>query len=189
MMKKTVFAATLSAFTLIAAGGAFAEPGAGRPDPKADIKRTELVARMEAAFAKLDTNGDGKITAEERKARRDARIAEQFKRMDADGNGAITLEEMKAAHDKRPAFGEKAGTERRMHHAGKGRHPGFGFHGGPNGKLDANNDGVITKEEFLAPALARFDRMDTDRNGVLTAAERQAAREAMKAARPERSGK
>lgn len=184
-MKKTILAASLSAFTLIAAGSAFAQQGDARPDPKADFKRTELVARMEAAFAKLDTNGDGKVTAEERKALRDARIAERFKRLDADGNGAVTLEEMQASHDKRPDAARMKDGERKFRPA-KAHGHGFGARGGMLGKMDANKDGVITKEEFMAPALARFDKMDTDRDGVLTAAERQAAREAMKVERPQR---
>ena len=181
-MKKTLIAASLSALTLIAAGGAMAQPDAARPDRKADVQRTELVARLDARFAKLDTNGDGNFTADERKALRDARIAERFKRLDADGNGAITLAEMQAAHDKRTDRAKQGDGERKMRH-GKHRHHGFGFHGRMVGKVDANNDGVITKVEFQAPALARFDKMDTDRNGVLTAAERKAAWEAMRAQR------
>jgi 23S rRNA-/tRNA-specific pseudouridylate synthase len=41
-------------------------------------------------------------------------------------------------------------------------------------------NGVITQAEFRQRALERFDRMDLDRNGVVTAAERQQARAQMK---------
>jgi len=37
---------------------------------------------------------------------------------------------------------------------------------------DADNDGVITRDEFVAPPLAMFDRMDSDDDGRLTAQER-----------------
>jgi hypothetical protein len=50
------------------------------------------------------------------------------------------------------------------------------------GKMaDANGDGVVTKDEFVAGALARFDAGDTNHDGSLTPAERQAAHAAMKA--------
>jgi len=192
-MKKTVIAASLTALTLMSAGVAAAQPGADRSAPKEDLTRTELVAKLDARFAKLDVDKDGRLTVADRKAASEARIAERFKRMDADGNGAVTLAEMQAAYDKRMA--ERAekkaaagqdGKDRKahFHKRGHGHKHGFG-----RGKQDANGDGVITIEEFRAPALAWFDKADTDRNGVLTAAEREAARKAMRAERAERMKK
>ena len=35
-------------------------------------------------------------------------------------------------------------------------------------KLDANKDGKVTAQEFEAPALARFDRRDTGKTGALS---------------------
>ncbi|HEY4544844.1 MAG TPA: hypothetical protein VIG90_00260 [Pedomonas sp.] len=205
-MKKTLIAASLSALTLISAGVAAAQPGAGgpgadRPNVKADLTRTELVTRLDARFAKMDFDKDGKVTAADRKAAGQARVAERFKKLDADGNGAVTLEEMQAAHDKRMAERAprearegKDGKERMAHHGKRGFGHKHGFGGksgfGPmGGKQDANGDGVITIEEFRAPALAWFDKVDTDRNGVLTAAEREAARQTMRAERAERTKK
>lgn len=194
-MKKTLIAASLSALTLMSAGVALAQPGAGAPAPKADLTRAELLTQLDARFAKMDFDKDGKLTAADRKAAGEARVAERFKKLDADGNGAVTLAEMQAAHDKRMAergSGEagkgKDGKEHMAHHGkrGHGFKHGFGFKGG---KQDANGDGVITIEEFRAPMLAWFDKADTDRNGVLTAAERDAARKAMRAERPERPKK
>ena len=56
-------------------------------------------------------------------------------------------------------------------------------------RLDANGDGLITADEHDAAAAKRmdrmFDRIDTDGDGVITEAEREAAKEAMK----ERRGK
>jgi len=180
-MKKTLIAAGLSAMTLLSAGIAAAQPGAGQPAPKADLQRAKLVERLDARFAKFDANKDGTIATAELKAARDARIAQQFKRLDTDGNGAITLAEMQVAHDKRAGHARQ-GDDKRHAHFGK---RGHGFrHAGSMGALrDANGDGLISKAEFEGPALARFDKMDADHNGVVTAAERQAAREAMKAQR------
>lgn len=39
------------------------------------------------------------------------------------------------------------------------------------GRLDANGDGVVTREEFIAPLNSAFDRLDTDGDGRLTAEE------------------
>lgn len=39
------------------------------------------------------------------------------------------------------------------------------------GRLDANGDGEVTREEFSAPMNSAFDRMDTNRDGKLSAEE------------------
>jgi hypothetical protein len=47
--------------------------------------------------------------------------------------------------------------------------------GGPDGhgpgRLDADGDGVVTREEFSAPMATAFDRMDADHDGRLTTEE------------------
>lgn len=53
--------------------------------------------------------------------------------------------------------------------------------GGMRGGLmraDANNDGVVTREEVVAEADRRFAEMDRDRDGTISRDERRAAREA-----------
>lgn len=50
---------------------------------------------------------------------------------------------------------------------------------GPGGMLiraDTNGDGVITRQEFMAASDARFARMDANKDGKLTADERQGRR-------------
>lgn len=54
-------------------------------------------------------------------------------------------------------------------------------------RLDADGDGRFSLVEMTARALARFDRVDADRDGRLTPEERQAARERQAAERPERA--
>ena len=178
-MKKTMIGAGLSALALLTAGAAVAQTDGGRPDRNADITRAQVVAELDAQFAKLDTNRDGNISATEQKGAREARFAERFKRLDTDGNGSVSQAEFAAAREKRgEARGERA-EGRGGHHGGRGH---FGF-GGRGGNADANKDGVISKAQVQAKALERFHRGDNDRNGVLTAPQRQQARAAMEADR------
>jgi hypothetical protein len=53
---------------------------------------------------------------------------------------------------------------------------------------DADKDGVVTRAEMLADVGARFARIDTDHDGKITPAEREAAFQAMRAHMAERRG-
>lgn len=60
------------------------------------------------------------------------------------------------------------------------------------GRLDTNGDGVITLSDMQAQRAAMFDRMDADKDGMLTPEERAAAKserqQQARADRPERGG-
>lgn len=58
--------------------------------------------------------------------------------------------------------------------------------GGMRGQRLFGAQGFATREQFRERALARFDRADADRNGIVTAAERQAARGQRRERRRER---
>ena len=99
---------------------------------------------------RYDANKDGWVDKAEWKAGQEAR----FKELDTNKDGVLSREEFMAAAP------QTAGT--------------------PNGaalvsQLDKNKDGKVTADEFRAPILARFDKMDTNHDGVLSATERQAA--------------
>ena len=47
-------------------------------------------------------------------------------------------------------------------------------------QFDTNKDGVVSKEEFLAPQVAQFEHMDRDKNGTLDQAEVKAFHAEMK---------
>jgi Ca2+-binding EF-hand superfamily protein len=83
-----------------------------------------------------------------------------FVRLDADSNGQLTREEMRANR------GERG-------HRWRGR--GGGMHS--LDRADANNDGAITRDEFLARPAQMFDRLDANNDGVISADERPQRRE------------
>jgi Ca2+-binding EF-hand superfamily protein len=100
-----------------------------------------------------DSNSDGVLTRAELDAGRDA----MFARLDGDNNGALTREELHAER------GERG------HRGGRGHHGG-GMH--MLTSADANNDGNITRDEFLARPIEHFDRLDANDDGVISADER-----------------
>jgi|GEM_PF-1046864 len=111
------------------------------------LARSEAPARPVAgpppgapSFEAIDTNGDGKITPEEFAAFREARCPpDPGKHGEGkDGKGG----------------GKRPGPE---------RGPGMP---GPEG-LDTDKDGKLSWAEFSAPARARFDALDTNKNGFI----------------------
>ncbi|MBC9031506.1 ca2+ sensor protein [Sphingomonas sp. JC676] len=106
-MKQLIPAAALCA-TLVA-GSALAAQDHQRRDPlaRADangdgiVTREEMLADVDARFAKLDANKDGKVTADERKVFAEGTRPRMMGRTDANGDGAVTLEEQRAQANKR----------------------------------------------------------------------------------------
>jgi hypothetical protein len=100
-------------------------------------------------FNTADSNNDGEISSSEH----EAYAASIFNRIDSNHDGNITLEEVNAAagilagHNANAAQLNAAYRIRRH---------------------DTNGDGVISKTEFLAAAVARFRAMDANANGELT---------------------
>lgn len=103
--------------------------------------RGAFMERLKAA----DTDGNGMLSKDEA-AKSLPHIAANFDAIDANHDGQVTVDElhayMKAQH------GNRAGKAFKS--------------------ADANGDGKVSREEFLAAAAARFDRMDANKDGVLT---------------------
>lgn len=182
-MKKTLTLG-LSIAALAVAGTAIAQnaPAAPRGDwANKTMTRAEVQTQAAAMFDRMDANHDGKLDQTDREARK----AEMFAKLDTDKNGQLSPAELEAGHKMRPGGpdGDHAGMAG-MDHAKMGGHKmGRGMHGGMGmGRMaDTNKDGVVTKDEFVAAALTRFDAGDANHDGSLTPAERQAAHAAMKA--------
>jgi len=189
----------LSGAALLAvAGVAAAQPG-DRPGPDADVTRQQVIDRVDQAFARMDADHDGRFTREEARARGEQRRAEMqgrmFDRLDADHDGNISRDEFARAHAMR---GGRGGHHRGMMRMGPppggpgGPEMGPPPPGGPGGPMGHGGPGMrghgmfgeqgfITRDQMRERALARFDRADADHDGTLTAAERRAAREQMRA--------
>lgn len=103
---------------------------------------------------KMDTDGDGKISSAEFQAAAAAR----FNAIDTQGTGKITAEQIadsKGAKERGEKFAEREVA-----------------------KIGAN--GVITKDQYLAAAQARFAKLDKNGDGFITADEVPAGRWAHK---------
>jgi Ca2+-binding EF-hand superfamily protein len=178
-MNRSIVIAAGAGFAIVAAaaGIAVAQPAAAPEGPRADrdVTRQEVIQRVDERFAQMDENRDGRVTSEERRSaaqRRRAEMADRmFDRIDADRDGSISREEMR---------------ERRMHRGGR-RGMRMAGSGGP-GMDGRRGDGMegrrgggareFTREEMRERALARFDRVDANRDGTLTVEERRQARDA-----------
>lgn len=122
-----------------------------------DMPRAVFIAQMDAEHRKRDSDGDGKVTrAELERWERGQLIAQAqagnrslFARLDVDRNGVLTPGEFSALV----------------------RDPGNPDVGPLMSRFDGNRDQVITMIEYRAATLANFDRLDTDKDGVLTGAE------------------
>ena len=105
--------------------------------------------KPDAEFPAMDTNKDGKMSAEEHAAA----SKKMFDTMDANRNGKVTAAEMDAAHQR--VTGKKA-KKTDMSSADKIK------------VIDTDGDGILTAEEHAAGSRAMFEKMDTDKDGFLT---------------------
>ena len=185
-MKKLTLALGAAALALVAAGGAVAQQAMkhghmGGPMGNETVSRADAEARAGTMFDRMDANHDGKLDA----ADRAAQIGAQFDRMDADHNGALTRDEFIAAHQ-RPigpgtggmgsgmGGGAMAGGMDGHKPGGMRMMRGMGMMQG----MDANQDRTITRAEFIAGALKRFDAADANHDGKVTPEERRGAMKA-----------
>lgn len=148
------------------------------------VSKAEMTAALEARFARMDVDGDGKLTPKDRELKRQQRLDARFAAMDTDRNGQISKAEFTAAQEARASKrAEMRGGGGPDGHKWRGRpHRGFGM-AGPGGK-----DAVVTKADFVARGMAMFDRADANKDGFVTADEMKAARQAMRGTWQDRKG-
>ena len=140
-------------------------------------------AKADAAWTRLDVNGDGKLDS----ADRDAKMGKMFDNIDTNHDGSISRDEFMAHHRGMMDHDDKPGgpppppmADGKADGAGKGWHK-RGMGGGMGGAMgmlrmaDTNNDGVVTRAEYDASVKAMFDKADTNHDGKVTPEERRAA--------------
>jgi len=129
--------------------------------------------RHGAMIERLDTDKDGKVSLAEFKA--NASVA--FKAFDADGNGQVTKDEIKArreafkearkaVHD--AAKADRAKAREALRAGGPYMLPGAGrmFE-----KADTDKNGTLSEAEVLAVAEKAFERRDTNKDGAIDTAD------------------
>lgn len=154
-----------------------------------NITRAEATTAATQHFAKMDANKDGKIDQSDREAMRAQRQAQRFDKLDANDDGSVSKDEFSAPRDGGAMAGE-AGERGPRDGMRDGKRWGGkrGGHGGKGGMgmmrdADTNGDKAISAAEFQTASLARFDKMDANKDGTVTKAEMDTAHETMKAER------
>ncbi|MHA2621091.1 MAG: EF-hand domain-containing protein [bacterium JZ-2024 1] len=100
-------------------------------------------------FARLDRNGDGKISKDEFPGK-----PERFTALDTNADGFITKEELQARGQQlRDRWADKKPGEQIWK------------------KWDANNDGKVARDEYIAAMKQLFDHLDRNGDGVLSKAD------------------
>lgn len=132
-------------------------PASNAPADVPDVARSSFIQAMDADYRRRDLNGDGKVTRSEVEqyertnalAQAQASNRALFLSLDTDRNGALSQDEF-SAMVKAPTFIDASPIMQRF---------------------DQNKDQIITLVEYRTATLANFDRLDTDKDGILTSKE------------------
>lgn len=157
-MSPKPIAAALSAALLItspAFGQAKVAATTGAPLPRA-----QFIAGMDGEFRKMDADKNGQLTKAEIEqfqtqqlaAQSRARNKDLFGQLDTDRNGQLSQSEFAKIATPPPVANAQPMIAR----------------------MDGNRDSQISGAEYRTATLANFDRIDSDKNGIVTADELKA---------------
>ena len=155
--------AAMTSLAIFAVPAAAAQAGAAPAAATQPVTRMALSSQLDASFKRLDANSDKSLTTAEIEAAQKRQVAEaqgvinqkieaEFTKLDGNKDGQLTLAEFKAA-----APTPKAAPVSEL-----------------LGQFDKNKDGKVTEDEFRSGPLANFDRIDTNKDGTISEAEKAA---------------
>lgn len=141
-------------------GNVAMSPVAAQQAGPSPIPRANFLADIDAEFRKMDADKNGLLTRVEIEqfqklqavAQSAARNSALFAQLDSDRNGQLS-----------PAEFAKLSTPPEIQGAQS-----------VLARMDGNRDGQISQVEYRTATLANFDRLDTDKDGVVTPAEMKA---------------
>ena len=144
---------------------ALASASEASAQPKApagqSLPRAQFIANMDGVFRKMDADKNGQLTKNEIEeyqklqavAQAQSRNRALFSQLDTDKNGQLSKTEFAKIATPAPAASAQPILASR----------------------DLNRDGQISMVENRTATLANFDRLDSDKDGIVTAAEMKAA--------------
>lgn len=147
-------------FRTIVAVLVLAAPHAALAQATASIPRAQFIADMDTQFRKMDADKNGQLTRTEIEqfqkltaiAEAQARNRALFAQLDADKNGQLSPAEFAKVTAPSPTANAQPMIAR----------------------MDSNRDSQVNLIEHRTATLANFDRLDTDKDGIVTPAEMKA---------------
>jgi hypothetical protein len=131
---------------------------AGKADTP--LQRTQFIAGMDGEFRKMDTDKNGQLTKSEIEQFQTQQLAAQgrarnkalFTQLDKDKNGQLSQAEFARVATPAPVANAQPMIAR----------------------MDGNRDSQISSAEYRNATLANFDRVDSNKDGIVTAEELKA---------------
>lgn len=135
-------------------------PAALAAQAATSLPRAQFITDMDTEFRKMDADKNGQLTRTEIEqfqklqavAQAQTRNQAMFAQLDADRNGQLSPAEFSKISSPPPAANGQPIIAR----------------------MDGNRDGQVSLVEHRTATLSNFDRLDTDKDGIVTAAEMKA---------------
>lgn len=175
-MRSSLFIASLAGLMVLAVPLADAQRGGGQGGHGARGHHGGGAMRASMMLRAADANGDNTIT----RAEADQLRSETFDWMDRNGDGYLSAEDRSPAHQRLRARAEADGMDRERRRGRRGDRRDRAE------ALDTDEDGRISRAEYMAVESPMFDRLDANSDGSITPDELDAAVEARQERRERR---